>query len=75
MEERVREATRRGYNRVLLPRTGALASLGEDGLDLSRAESVRQSIRLALGKAQGASRKGDDGGAREGTEEAAVRRQ
>ncbi len=75
LEERILEATRRGYNRVLLPRTGTLASLGEDGLDLSRAESVRQSIRLALGKAQGASRKGDDGGAREGTEEAAVRRQ
>ena len=76
LEERVLEAARRGYNRVLLPRTGTLGSLGDDGLDLSRAESVRQSIRLALGKAQGASRKGDDGGAREGTtEEAAVRRQ
>lgn len=50
LEERVQEAVRRGYDRALLPRTGKLGALGTAQPDLSRAESVRQAIRLALGK-------------------------
>lgn len=75
LEERVLEATRRGYNRALLPRASKLGALGDARPDLSRAESVRQAIRLALSKTPPQGRAGKSGGAREGTEEAAAHRQ
>ncbi len=65
LEERVREAARRGYTRVFVPRAGEVADLGDEGLDLCRAESVRQAIRLALGNAPLAKSK-RQGGARAG---------
>ncbi len=74
LEERVLEATRRGYNRALLPRASKLGALGDARPDLSRAESVRQAIRLALSKTPPQGRAGKSGGAREGTEEAAAHR-
>jgi len=78
LEERVQEAARRGYNRALLPRTSKLGALGDARPDLSRAESVRQAIRLALGKPpqkSGASaNKGAREDAREDAEGAAARR-
>ena len=51
LEERILEAVRRGYSRVLLPRASKLGALGDARPDLARAESVRQAILLALGKA------------------------
>ena len=71
LEERIREAVRRGYKRALLPRTSTLAALGDARPDLSRAESVRQAIRLALGKTPPKSQKGQDRGAHEDTREEA----
>ena len=50
LEERAQEAARRGYNRVLLPRASKIGALGAARPALSRAESVRQAIRIALGK-------------------------
>ena len=74
LEERVLEATRRGYNRVLLPRSSKLGALGDACPDLSRAESVRQAIRLALGKTAPNSRASPKKGAREDADESAARR-
>lgn len=74
LEERLQEAVRRGYDRALLPRTSKLGALGDTRPDLSRAESVRQAILLALGKTPAAHRRGQDEGAHEGAEEAATRR-
>lgn len=78
LEERVSEAARRGYHRVLLPRASKLGSLGDVAPELTRAESVRQAIRLALGKTPRTRRKGHDSGAhediREDAEEATARR-
>ena len=71
LEERIQEAVRRGYNRVLLPRTSKLGPFGDASPDLSRAESVRQAIRLALGKTPLKSRKSQDRGAHEDTREEA----
>lgn len=72
--ERILEAERRGYSRVLLPRTSKFGALGDANPDLARAESVRQAIRLALGKTPPKSREGNSSSAREGTEETAARR-
>ena len=72
LDERVLEATRRGFNRVLVSRTSKPTQLGADSLDLLRAESVRQAIRLALGKPPQASRESDAEGARAGAEGTAV---
>ena len=74
LEERVAEAARRGYHRVLLPRASRLGSLGDVAPTLTRAESVRQAIRLALGKVRGSKQESSDGGARESAEEAAFHR-
>lgn len=74
LDERVLEAERRGYHRVLLPRTGSFAALGDARPDLTRAESVRQAIRLALGKAPVARRVSQEEGSNPGPERAAARR-
>ena len=75
LEERVLEAARRGYNRILLPRASPSfprkrESGGEPSLNASRAESVRQAIRLALGAAPRASRKEAADTAHESAEQA-----
>ena len=75
LDERVLEATRRGFNRLLVSRTSKPTQLGADSLDLLRAESVRQAIRLALGKPPRKGREDGPEGAQErvhtGAEEAA----
>lgn len=71
LEERILEAVRRGYSRVLLPRASKLGALGDARPALSRAESVRQAIRLALGKPPTARREGASAASREGTKGAA----
>ncbi len=69
LEERVQEAARRGYSRALLPRTSKLGALGDTQPEISRAESVRQAIRLALGKTPTKSGAGANKGAREDARE------